>query len=496
MNLQARTLITSLQDPAQARPTPKPNERNTAEPPLSFDKAFSAAREVRSQPAREAIAKRDLHESLRSNESRQTSPRDEGRDEAAAAVEPRDRSAEKPERAERAERPQRPERPEKKGETDVDTGEVISQDADPAVAAVPVETDKAQVNPGADQEQQAGAVEVVATGEAIAAPVAVPIELTPTQPQVQPQQVAEAQVASQTVEAPAAATTAPVVEVASQPQVAAQVVESTKAAPTAHTSDRPVMTAETKGTSAAFAEEGEPSVQATTTTSQAVVSVGGQGGAANRNHSSFQQPTGESVKTVAATASTASDSSAPAPSATAPSTHTGAAPTAKADAAPGQTAAAQFSPVPEQNVRDDVNVGRVVRGLQSAVNQRGGSVTLRLTPPELGAVRIELMVKDGVVNARFTAQHESVRNLLMDQMGHLRTALDRQGLTVEKIEVQTNSSSQGSAQQGQQDGANHDGRSAQQYARRQGGEGRWTGQQHGDGNDTTEFDQALAGSNR
>jgi flagellar hook-length control protein FliK len=98
--------------------------------------------------------------------------------------------------------------------------------------------------------------------------------------------------------------------------------------------------------------------------------------------------------------------------------------------------AAQIPPPDPSQLRDEANLGRVIRGLGNAIHQRGGSLTLRLDPPELGAVRIELNVRDGLVQARFVTQQESVRNLLMDQMGHLRQALDRQGLTIERIEVQ------------------------------------------------------------
>jgi flagellar hook-length control protein FliK len=122
--------------------------------------------------------------------------------------------------------------------------------------------------------------------------------------------------------------------------------------------------------------------------------------------------------------------------------------------------------------RDDVNLGKVVRGLSTAINQRGGSVTLRLTPPDLGAVRIDMTIRDGAVSARFTAQTESVRNLLTDQMSHLRQALDRQGLVVEKIEVQAlppQSASGGFDRQ--MDDAGRDGRSAGQFNRQRGDEG-------------------------
>ncbi len=80
---------------------------------------------------------------------------------------------------------------------------------------------------------------------------------------------------------------------------------------------------------------------------------------------------------------------------------------------------------------------RVVRGLQGAVNQRGGTVTIRLTPPELGALRIRVHLDGGVVRASFETAHQQVGQLLQQQMATLRQALEGRGLTVENLQVQT-----------------------------------------------------------
>lgn len=85
----------------------------------------------------------------------------------------------------------------------------------------------------------------------------------------------------------------------------------------------------------------------------------------------------------------------------------------------------------------DANLARIARGLQSAISQNGGAVTLRLHPPELGAVRIEVEIHDGVVRAQFQAQTESVRTLLMHQLQNLRQALQGHGLVVDRLDVQT-----------------------------------------------------------
>ena len=47
---------------------------------------------------------------------------------------------------------------------------------------------------------------------------------------------------------------------------------------------------------------------------------------------------------------------------------------------------------------------RVVRGLSAMVNQRGGVMTMRLDPPELGQLRVQMSLQAGVVSARFFAE--------------------------------------------------------------------------------------------
>jgi flagellar hook-length control protein FliK len=146
-------------------------------------------------------------------------------------------------------------------------------------------------------------------------------------------------------------------------------------------------------------------------------------------------------------------------------------PRGEAQSAPsGNAAPAAPTPAAEQ----DPNVARVARGLQNAVNQKGGSVTLRLTPAELGVVRIQMEVRDGVASVRLQAEQESVRTLLNHQLNGLRHALESQGLTVDRLDVQitpaTNGGSAGQqsglGQERQADGPPSDGRSRGQFERR------------------------------
>lgn len=142
-------------------------------------------------------------------------------------------------------------------------------------------------------------------------------------------------------------------------------------------------------------------------------------------------------------------------------------PTPVAATQPGQTAQTRDADNAE------LNTARITRGLQNAVHQKGGAVTLRLTPPEMGTVRIQLQIQNGAVNAQFHAETESTRTMLHQQMSQLRTALEQQGLSVERLGVQTMQSSAGSSthNQSQGDGDNqaNDGRSRGGFTQGQGG---------------------------
>lgn len=127
-------------------------------------------------------------------------------------------------------------------------------------------------------------------------------------------------------------------------------------------------------------------------------------------------------------------------------------------------APAQSLPMPESDSpQDQANLARVVRGMQGALHQQGGSVTLRLTPPELGTVRIELAIMQGSVTARFHTETESVRQLLTEQLAQLRTGLERQGLHVERLAVQTQQVSM-PTHDAQNPSSGGDGRSRGEYA--------------------------------
>lgn len=137
----------------------------------------------------------------------------------------------------------------------------------------------------------------------------------------------------------------------------------------------------------------------------------------------------------------------------------------------------------------DANVARVTRALNNSVNQNGGSLTLRLTPAELGTVRIELRIDGGTVQANLHAETSSVRDLLQQQISHLRTALEARGLSVERLEVQTmpNNNSSAFEHEQQADHSAGDGRSRGRFDSQQSRQ-----QQARQARDGAAFDELVA----
>jgi flagellar hook-length control protein FliK len=79
-------------------------------------------------------------------------------------------------------------------------------------------------------------------------------------------------------------------------------------------------------------------------------------------------------------------------------------------------------------------VGRVAKAFHTA-QERGGTLQIRLSPPELGAMRLELTVKDGVMAATLETETASARRVLLEHLPALRDRLAEQNIRVERFDV-------------------------------------------------------------
>jgi hypothetical protein len=93
---------------------------------------------------------------------------------------------------------------------------------------------------------------------------------------------------------------------------------------------------------------------------------------------------------------------------------------------------------------------QAMRGLAALLRNKGGRVTMRLTPEALGELKVSMRLDKDRVWARIEASSESARDLLKDQGGSLRSALEARGLKVERLEIAASASpSERVAQDGQ-----------------------------------------------
>jgi flagellar hook-length control protein FliK len=79
-------------------------------------------------------------------------------------------------------------------------------------------------------------------------------------------------------------------------------------------------------------------------------------------------------------------------------------------------------------------VQRVAKAFQSAAD-RGGPVRLRLSPPELGALRLEITLRNGGMTARLEAETPAAKTLLLDGLPALRERLAQQDIKVDRFDV-------------------------------------------------------------
>lgn len=82
------------------------------------------------------------------------------------------------------------------------------------------------------------------------------------------------------------------------------------------------------------------------------------------------------------------------------------------------------------------NHPRIITAVQSELMPSGGTVRLRLDPPELGALQVRIDVKDGVLAASFQTSNDEATRLLTRSLQQLKTTLESHGVTVDKLHVQ------------------------------------------------------------
>jgi flagellar hook-length control protein FliK len=141
-----------------------------------------------------------------------------------------------------------------------------------------------------------------------------------------------------------------------------------------------------------------------------------------------------------------------------------AAPLTSAAGGAESTAAAQDSPSSDGQSTFD----QIVLGLRGKLDAKSGKADIRLEPPNLGSVRVSVSLENGALTAQFQSSSDAVRSLLKDNLEKLKSVLQSQGVTVDKLAVDSPdavapAAAQQSNQQASFGSASHDGRSAGEY---------------------------------
>ena len=80
-------------------------------------------------------------------------------------------------------------------------------------------------------------------------------------------------------------------------------------------------------------------------------------------------------------------------------------------------------------------IERIVKSVTMAVRRGQSEVRIILQPPKLGSVRVEMLMKNGVLNVSFETQTQAARHVISSNLPHLKAALESQGIEVEGFNV-------------------------------------------------------------
>jgi flagellar hook-length control protein FliK len=102
-------------------------------------------------------------------------------------------------------------------------------------------------------------------------------------------------------------------------------------------------------------------------------------------------------------------------------------------AAPAAPAA---PPLPPEVRFASANHETIVTSMRAEVLPNGGSMRIRLDPPQLGALQVTVQVRDGLVTAAFETTSDEATRLLGHSLNQLKSVLESHGVAVDKLQVQ------------------------------------------------------------
>lgn len=86
-------------------------------------------------------------------------------------------------------------------------------------------------------------------------------------------------------------------------------------------------------------------------------------------------------------------------------------------------------------MRDGQAVNDLSRILRSNLNARHSTMVLRLDPPELGSIQVDVRMHDHALSLRIEAQSEQGREAIASRLDELKASLEQHGIRVDRLEV-------------------------------------------------------------
>ena len=122
------------------------------------------------------------------------------------------------------------------------------------------------------------------------------------------------------------------------------------------------------------------------------------------------------------------------------------------------------------------NHANIVAGMRGQLMPEGGTMHIRLDPPQLGPLAVTVRLRGGVMEASFETASDEAAKLLSHSLGALKSSLESHGMNVERLHVtqapkdpaapQDGGNSRDSQQSGQQGGDLQQEQSARQEQQR------------------------------
>lgn len=86
-------------------------------------------------------------------------------------------------------------------------------------------------------------------------------------------------------------------------------------------------------------------------------------------------------------------------------------------------------------IKDNV-LNSVDNGIKMMLSEGDNRISIKLQPPELGKIQVELIVKDNQVSARINTENIAVKEVIMTNLDQLKSNIENAGISVEKFDVE------------------------------------------------------------